>query len=111
MTESPIEAKREIPPVANAAQRHIVAAAIKEGRLVCSVARPGRHGDVMRQMATEGFPIPIVGQQGFLTSDGLFVDRVEANRIAVIAEQTKLGPCNGIAFETVGRELYSEDVW
>jgi hypothetical protein len=83
-------------------KRIIVAAAIREGSLVCSVPRPGRHGDVMRQMATHGFPIPITGEQGFLTSDGLFVGRFEAKDIAVAAAQVGK---TGLA------ELYSEDVW
>lgn len=91
--------------------RKIVAAAIKQDGAICSVPRPGRHHDVIRAMARAGVPIPIVGKQGFLTNDGLFVDRVEANRIAVMAEQTLPSPCNGLPFETVGRELYSEDVW
>lgn len=91
--------------------RKIVAAAIKENGVVCFVPRPGRHHNVIREMAAAGVPIPIVGVQGFITSDGLFVDRVTANRIAVIAEQTLPTPCNGIPFETVGRDLYSEDLW
>lgn len=85
-------------------RRFIVAAAVKEGEAVCSVPRPGRHHHVMRAMAAAGFPIPITGQQGFLTSDGLFVNRFEARDIARAADQIikKTGPAD---------ELFSEDVW
>lgn len=82
----------------------IVAAAIKEGDVVCSVPQPGRHGDVMRELARIGVPIPITGQQGFVTSGGRFVSRFEAQDIARAAGQIirKTGPLG---------ELYSEDVW
>lgn len=95
------------------ARRYIVAAAIKEGGGVCSVSRPGRHGDVIRQMATVGIPIPIVGQQGFLTSDGLFVDRITARKIAAEAGQI-IKSCvgtDGVPFTREHVELFSEDVW
>lgn len=62
-------------------------------------------------MAAIGVPIPITGQQGFLTSDGMFVDRVKANEIAVAAKQTLPAPCNGTPFEQRGRQLFSEDLW
>lgn len=82
----------------------IVAAAIKEGDVVCSVPQPGRHHNVMRAMAAVGVPIPIVGQQGFITSEGRFVNRFEAQDIARAAGQIirKTGPIG---------ELFSEDVW
>jgi hypothetical protein len=82
----------------------IVAAAVKEGEVVCSVPRPGRHHNVMRAMAAAGIPIPIVGQQGFVTSEGRFVNRFEARDIARAAGQIiqKTGPAD---------ELFSEDVW
>lgn len=86
--------------------RWIVAAAIKQGKMTCSVPKPGRHGDVIREMAGAGIPIPINGQQGFLTSDGHFVDRVRAHSIAHDADQ--------IIRNSSGREhveLFSEDVW
>lgn len=85
-------------------KRWIVAAAIKEGKMVCSVPRPGRHGDVMREMAGAGVPIPINGEQGFLTSDGLFVRREFAKAIAMAAGQILPGRGSH-------RELFSEDLW
>lgn len=86
------------------APRHIVAAAIKQGKVICSVPRPGRHHDVIRQMAAAGFPIPVDGAQGFLTDDGLFVDRRHALAIAQTAKQVTVK--NGNA-----KELFSEDLW
>lgn len=99
---SPVGGEREISPLP--APCRIVAAAICEGKMVCSSPRPGRHHDVIRAMATAGIPIPIIGTQGFLTSDGVFVDRVVAREIAERAGQivTKHGSPN---------ELYSEDIW
>jgi hypothetical protein len=84
--------------------RLIVAAAIRQDGMVCSVPRPGRHGDIIRKMAEAGISIPINGEQGFLTSDGLFVDRVRAKMIAALAEQIMPG-------RGQHRELFSEDVW
>lgn len=82
----------------------IVAAAIKQGNMVCSVPKPGRHHDVIREMARSGIPIPIVGEQGFLTSDGRFVNRYEAKDIANLAGQI-LAKHGNLA------QLFSEDVW
>lgn len=92
--------------------RRIVAAAIEQDGMVCSVPRPGRHGDVIRSMARAGIPIPINGRQGFLTSDGLFVDRERAMKIAVWADQLKqaVGP-DGVPFKRYAKELFSEDLW
>jgi hypothetical protein len=86
------------------ADQKIVAAAIKQDGMIFSVPRPGRHHDVIRRMARAGLPIPITGEQGFLTSDGEFVGRRLALGIAENAEQvvTKHGSA---------AELYSEDVW
>jgi len=83
---------------------YIVAAAIKQGNMICSVPKPGRHHDVIREMARAGIPIPIDGEQGFLTSEGLFVGRRLAKDIALMAGQVLSGR-GGV------RELFSEDVW
>lgn len=84
-------------------EQKIVAAAIKQGGVVCFVPRPGRHCDVIRQMAAAGFPTPINGKQGFLTDEGQFVERRVALGIAEIAHQLLPGKGHG--------ELFSEDVW
>lgn len=93
--------------------RRIVVAAITQDGMVCSVPRPGRHHHVIRAMATAGIPIPIVGAQGFLTSDGLFVDRRSARKIADMAGQiikSCVGP-DGAPFKREHDELFSEDLW
>lgn len=71
---------------------------------VYSVGRPGRHHDVIAKMRGLGFPPPIIGKQGFITSTGRFIDRVEAMQIAEAAGQikTKTGP-DGV--------LFTEDMW
>lgn len=82
----------------------IVAAAIRRSGMVYFVERPGRHHDVLRKMAASGLKLPIKGEQGFVTSEGKFVNRKVALGIAVKAEQpmVKNGP--------VGL-LFSEDLW
>lgn len=85
------------------AKQYIVAAAVKEGTMTCSMPRPARHHNILRQMAEAGMPIPIIGEQGFLTSDGLFVGRHRAKVIAVEASQ--------IIGTRDHDELFSEDVW
>jgi len=84
-------------------EQRIVAAAIKQGNVICSVPAPGRHCDVIRTMAHAGFPIPINGLQGFLTDEGQFVERRVALGIAECARQLLPGKGHG--------ELFSEDVW
>lgn len=81
----------------------IVAAAIKQNGMVCSMERPARHHDVIREMARAGIPIPIVGEQGFITSDGVFVGRRLAKLIA--------GRAGQIIGERRSESLFSEDLW
>ena len=81
----------------------IIAAAIRQGKMVCFVERPGRHHDVIRQMAAAGIPIPINGEHGFITNEGVFVGRKLAKLIATRAGQM-LGPRDS-------DQLFSEDVW
>lgn len=86
----------------------IVAAAMRDNAtgLVCLTERPGRHADVIREMAKSGMePAVRLGmEQGFLDSDGRFVTREEAFQIAAEAGQIRshTGP-DGM--------LFSEDVW
>lgn len=85
-------------------QERIVAAAIMVRGVIYSVPRPGRHGDIMRLAHLgDGRPQEL-DDQGFLTSAGRFVRRLEARDIARIAGQL-LPREAGLA------ELYSEDVW
>lgn len=84
----------------------IVAAAIVQNGLTFSVPRPGRHGDVIRRMDELGFDTLDVmpSDQGFLTSEGLFVERHEAARIATEAGQFEQG-------SRANPQLYTEDLW
>lgn len=85
----------------------IVRAAIKtpDGE-VTSLPKPGRHFHIIRALAHVGYEIPIKGEQGFITSDGEFVDRKEAFEIATQAQQI-------LAHRKTGnlQLLFSEDVW
>lgn len=79
-------------------------AAIWHRGLVHSVARPGRHHDVIRTMAEKhGLGPEAQRHQGFYTSHERFVDRKEGAKIAIAAgqiEALKWPP-----------DLYSEDLW
>lgn len=75
------------------------------GRLFSSDA-PARHHNVLHQMKNAGAD-HVGSDQGFLTSDGRYVDREEALKIATAAGQMKPrqpGQYNG-------PELFSEDLW
>lgn len=85
----------------------IVAAAIFLDGFV-AVARPKeRHHDIIQNLAACGFPTPVGGVQGFLTSEGIFVDRKMAMIMARANHQ--LLPREGQ--HGVGGDLFSEDVW
>ena len=79
-------------------------AAIKWKGVVHTVPRPGRHHTVIHEMAERGFGPECMGNQGFVTDKGEFVDRFVACRIAYRAGQIiqKTGPIN---------ILFSEDMW
>lgn len=79
-------------------------AAIKHAGLIHSVPRPGRHHNVIREMAKAGFGPECMHAQGFVTDLGRFVDRVEGLRVATKAEQI----CNKTG---CAHELFSEDLW
>lgn len=87
-------------------KRRIVAAAVYHGAII-SLPPPARHHTILHSMIlTMGIDDEklIDPQQGFLTSDGQYVNRVEAFYIAQKAGQLKRN--------TSGRpELYSEDLW
>lgn len=65
--------------------------------------KPKRHPDVIKLMVQAGLPLPVTkdSTQGFRTSDGRFVNRVEAAKIAFAAGQITWNP----------EELFSEDLW
>lgn len=86
----------------------IVAAAVKISGLTISLPKPARHHDVINTLANmfyrdnEAYFIVPPEMQGFLDSDGHFLNRKEAMLIAYAAGQTKV---------TDRDELYSEDLW
>lgn len=84
----------------------IVAAALLKDGLVCSIPPPGSHCDMFRMLASMGVEIPVNCEEGFLTSEGRFVNRRYAMLIAFVAEQIETTPDN-----VMGLELFSEDLW
>lgn len=85
----------------------IVAAAIKRDGHVFSHPAPARHShllwDMRGIMEIKGITNPLPVIQGFLASNGEFVDRISAGRIAIAAGQ--------IEKLTTPPELFSEDLW
>lgn len=85
-------------------QETIEKAAIRFEGTVYTVPRPGRHHNVIREMARQGFGPEAMHDQGFVTNTARFVNRREACRIATEADQ--------IIKKTGGDDdLFSEDVW
>ncbi len=84
----------------------IVAADVYHGATI-SLPPPARHDTILKSMIfVMGFENALVHpeKQGFLTSTGRFVNRVEAYQIAYRAGQ--------LLRNTAGRpELYLEDLW
>lgn len=83
----------------------IVAAAVFYLGATYSVPRPGRHSHVVHAMRLVGLKGEFAREQGFLTSDGRYVDRYLGYSIAYKAGQ--LLKENGISPPL----LTSEDVW
>lgn len=86
----------------------IVAAAVQYDGVTFSLPRPARHGQVLHcieDILPEN-SLPHVCQ-GFLTSEGRFVNRVQAKHLAHMAKQPQIRPEN----ERHGRDLFSEDLW
>lgn len=65
----------------------VAAAIIDDDGTVFSVPPPGRHHDVIALMASQDRPCPCIRQQGFVLSDGRYVDRKEAKVVAIAAGQ------------------------
>lgn len=84
----------------------ITSVAIKFDGQVWSLPPPARHHDVIRWIAeSNGVGINGPDEQGFISSDGVFVSRKEALEIALKANQVL--NINNIR---AGR-LFSEDLW
>lgn len=84
----------------------IVAVALRDrtGK-VHTLPSPNRHHNVINMMYAEGLRGKDFHEQGFLTSDGTYVDRREARKIADAANQCIPERDYEMA------ELFSEDVW
>ena len=80
-------------------------AAIMYKGIIYSAPIPNRHHDIIKTMiVVSKIPHPFVGMvQGFLTSEGNFVNRKEAYKIAKEAKQ--------LLREHPGGSLFSEEVW
>ena len=83
----------------------IVAVAIRFNELICHMPPPCRHSDVIKGCADAKMPLPIVGEQGFMTSSGKFLDRQEAALHAVTHDQVPRAKIHS------NGKLYSEDLW
>lgn len=90
----------------------IVAAAVQYRGITLSLEAPARHHTILQTMDI------LVGisqdelhssYQGFLTSEGRYVNRVEAYYVAYKAQQLEKRKAN---INTIDEpELYSEDLW
>ena len=76
---------------------------MRQDQKVVTAERPNRHHNLIAMAVDMGYPTPIRAEQGFLDSDGVFVDRQEAAIIAVAA-----GQCTELH---IRNKLTSEDLW
>lgn len=84
----------------------VLQAAIRAGGAVHALAPPARHHTIIHQLAEQGFRgLSHPDGQGFVLSDGRFVDRQTAYRVAVAAGQL----ANGAGH--VPGMLFTEDLW
>jgi hypothetical protein len=73
----------------------IIAVAIRHNELIYTLPQPNRHHNLIHHMVQNLLiEAPVKGEQGFLTSAGEFVDRVQAAKMLDLPGQ-----------------LYSEDLW
>lgn len=88
----------------------ILAAAIrnKETGVVWSLPVPARHHDLIRVCTDWGAGAQSEFEQGFITDQYRYVDRIEARKIAEQAGQV-ITRANGTDYK--GSFLFSEDVW
>lgn len=81
----------------------VATAAILIDGVIHTLPRPGRHHDIIRHLVRKGFKKPVVGEQGFVLTDGRFVVRELAAKIALAA-----GQCKELRSPP---RLFSEDLW
>lgn len=85
----------------------ITAAAVLFEGIVCALPPPARHHTILHIIARDLRPdAPVIGPdaQGFVTSEGRFIGREEARRIAETAGQL-------LPTAIAHKHLFSEDVW
>jgi hypothetical protein len=95
----------------------VVAAAVRWQEVIFSLPRPKRHHHIVHAMYNMGLPKE-QREQGFLLSDGTFVDRLDAMKIAIEAGQLS-SPSNPHYDDVINNRtrgllpvyLYSEDLW
>lgn len=87
----------------------IVAAAIQVEGVTISLPQPARHGQVLfaAEVFVQSDDWMHTACQGFLTSHGRFVNRVQAKHIAHRAGQPQLRPVS----DRHPTQLFSEDIW
>lgn len=81
----------------------VLQAALLSGDVIYTMARPARHGDIMRRVDWRGTP----DEQGFLLTDGSFATRERAWEVAQAAGQ----PILRHPKVQCGPYLFSEDLW
>lgn len=83
----------------------ITTAAIRLGKLIVTLPRPYRHPDICMELESLNVAYALIyaGAQGFLTSEGEFVNRRQAFEIAKAAGQ--------LIGHQETNELYSEDIF
>ena len=84
----------------------IVAAAVQIEGVTFSLPKPARHGQVLHSLLDiMANHYVTTACQGFMTSEGRFVNRVQAKHIAHIAGQEIIRP------DPHDRDAFSEDFW
>jgi hypothetical protein len=82
--------------------RRVLAAAVRDKQgIIWSLPAPCRHHDILKHIPDEH-----TAEQGFILTDGTFVDRVTAKSYAMMNQQILEGELRGQF-----RELFSEDMW
>lgn len=92
--------------ISNEHPPQIVGVAIQLNGLLISLARPHRHHDILHRLPAKDNLDQI--EEGFLTSEGKFLDRRSAFALASSNGQLNRRP--GAQFYQ-GDQLFSEDLW
>ena len=85
---------------------YVATAALRSDALILSMRRPARHHTILQHHRIIGMPFVEMAEQGFLLSDGTFVSREEALKVALNAGQLTMA--NKVGNRNI---LFSEDLW